>query len=724
LDLEVVDTVKAAGSDGKARRFLRDGLPKAVELASRSFTRDVIAKRFSELALDPARLDVVERTGVRVYFIGEASGYDNALGINTEGVGAKEGNPRLLFPRPYTGVGLYDSPNLIDPESGELNRAKLGERSEKDPVLPGDFVDLGSVPAGTKLSFFLIADDRRGNVNVYTPLPDRNPDGIAHMVAIAIEDSPYLILSFEDMYKGGDRDFSDCVFAVEMSAYNIQALLGRIDPWRQAKRMALLVLVIGVPTVGPLAFLAVRRAIRKARARKALAEAEQLLKAGQARKAVDVLENAKAACDSHDRARLEGLEISGFEQLGDVAGLWNLYRASEGLFEHRESASLRVGRAQVETEHFDEYQELRGTWSEREGRSDEWLALDVDVLRKQGKDTEGLALLDRESTASVEHGVLLAREAVLRAAHDPEAARALMARAIRLEPGSADVRLLQGQVIERLGGGREAEAAYVSALANAPGDPFVRDAVGEFYHRQGALRAATGTWRDGLSYPSLDVTWLKVLFWQRVSHPVEVNWSTLKPPESESRALIDFLLGVPPAEFWDAARFEPIAQSQPALLGRQEVFWLRLLQALKMTQEDEALSLLNLNRFGERSWHEELEVALLRILQFRRLGFMDPQVSSPASTCRRAHPFFATLNAWVRGEQTEGLEAFQRLATSEHVFSAACLAAGWCEAGLKLLRTPMPSGEFPTWFVRDILNALRCNRGEAKAQEFANEQGL
>ena len=61
-DLDIVDTVKQAGSDGKAERFRREVLADAAKLASESFTAEVIAQRLSELALDPARLDVVERT--------------------------------------------------------------------------------------------------------------------------------------------------------------------------------------------------------------------------------------------------------------------------------------------------------------------------------------------------------------------------------------------------------------------------------------------------------------------------------------------------------------------------------------------------------------------------------------------------------------------------------------------------------------------------------------
>lgn len=59
-----------------------------------------------------------------------------------------------------------------------------------------------------------------------------NPDGINHVVsfAYAMKDSPYLILGFEDLYGGGDRDFNDLLFAVDIGAINVAALTGTPEP--------------------------------------------------------------------------------------------------------------------------------------------------------------------------------------------------------------------------------------------------------------------------------------------------------------------------------------------------------------------------------------------------------------------------------------------------------------------------------------------------------------
>ena len=51
-----------------------------------------------------------------------------------------------------------------------------------------------------------------------------NPDGIAHTVALADSDAGLITLGFEDLYNGGDRDFDDAVFSVDVGTSNAQVL--------------------------------------------------------------------------------------------------------------------------------------------------------------------------------------------------------------------------------------------------------------------------------------------------------------------------------------------------------------------------------------------------------------------------------------------------------------------------------------------------------------------
>jgi len=51
-----------------------------------------------------------------------------------------------------------------------------------------------------------------------------NPDGIAHTVGLADTDAGLITLGFEDLYNGGDKDFDDAVFSVDIGNSNAQVL--------------------------------------------------------------------------------------------------------------------------------------------------------------------------------------------------------------------------------------------------------------------------------------------------------------------------------------------------------------------------------------------------------------------------------------------------------------------------------------------------------------------
>ena len=59
-----------------------------------------------------------------------------------------------------------------------------------------------------------------------------NADGINHVVAFAyvMANSPYLIIGFEDLVGGGDRDFNDILFAVDIGIANVKDLTATPEP--------------------------------------------------------------------------------------------------------------------------------------------------------------------------------------------------------------------------------------------------------------------------------------------------------------------------------------------------------------------------------------------------------------------------------------------------------------------------------------------------------------
>lgn len=216
--LDIVDPVMQAGSDASSANFQQKVLP-----ALDAFLQKSLGERSkvddSRMLLDPGSLNLRNESDVRVYFIGEGAGYRNTLGFNTSGSGVTTGDPQLIFPDGSSPVSTYDP-------------AKTATRTASAPLLPGDFVDLGRMAAGTMLDFFLIANGAGGGKTVFSTDKSANADGINHVVAFAyvMANSPYLVIGFEDLWGGGDRDFNDILFAVDIGVANVKALTATPEP--------------------------------------------------------------------------------------------------------------------------------------------------------------------------------------------------------------------------------------------------------------------------------------------------------------------------------------------------------------------------------------------------------------------------------------------------------------------------------------------------------------
>jgi len=161
LGLDVVDLVGKRGTDRASEDFRENDLPTMQGLVGADLSGIAVGSqvtipttserhddgkkgdesdsRSSFTAIDPAAIKLAVAADVRVYFVGEASGYHNSLGFNTGGGGVDSGDPLLIFP---------DA--TVNPAYGNNDDAK---RTKTFPLFPGDFVQLGSMDAGTELDF-------------------------------------------------------------------------------------------------------------------------------------------------------------------------------------------------------------------------------------------------------------------------------------------------------------------------------------------------------------------------------------------------------------------------------------------------------------------------------------------------------------------------------------------------------------------------------------------
>ncbi|MBX3748943.1 MAG: DUF4114 domain-containing protein [Opitutaceae bacterium] len=222
--LDIVAPVMLAGSDSASAEFQKAVLPDILKLVNTNLSETLNFAKRGSFFLDPTKLFLSTESTARVYFIGEGAGYHNTLGFNTLLDGEKTpataltADSQVIFPDASSTVSTYNVAGIS------------GKRTTKEPLLPGDFVDLGTFKSGTTLDFFLIADGANGGKNAYAAPATRNPDRLDHVVAFALPDSPYLIIAFEDLLGGGDKDYNDVIFALDIGRANIQNLISTPEP--------------------------------------------------------------------------------------------------------------------------------------------------------------------------------------------------------------------------------------------------------------------------------------------------------------------------------------------------------------------------------------------------------------------------------------------------------------------------------------------------------------
>ncbi|WP_242051526.1 DUF4114 domain-containing protein [Nostoc sp. FACHB-280] len=166
----------------------------------------IAADQVKAQKVDFSQLFLAQKHNVRVWFLNEGATYKNQLAY--ESIRGEK----------------YDKGMIFENISCDSTKNKC-ERGEKDGVLDiGDFVDLGSFKAGTQLNFLLKADGYSKtpkNGDIYGADPTLNPDGVQHLMGWKIDN--YLIMSFEDLRNGGDKDYNDTLFVVDFGKNNLKS---------------------------------------------------------------------------------------------------------------------------------------------------------------------------------------------------------------------------------------------------------------------------------------------------------------------------------------------------------------------------------------------------------------------------------------------------------------------------------------------------------------------
>lgn len=143
--------------------------------------------------------------GVEAFFINEGAGYWNKFGYSLTNDTSMD---------PYAGSANA----LKEFWDGEVNTMWNGIASKHSissnwngTMALGEGYAIGDIAAGDTVNFFL----KNGPGNVFdsgTVDNTFNKDGLQHVTTYQYED--FLVLAYEDLYGGGDKDYNDVVIAV------------------------------------------------------------------------------------------------------------------------------------------------------------------------------------------------------------------------------------------------------------------------------------------------------------------------------------------------------------------------------------------------------------------------------------------------------------------------------------------------------------------------------
>jgi len=188
-------------------------------------------KAIGAQSLDPSKLSLQYDYDINIFFLNEGANYRNQLGAIGNGTTEFE---QIVF-NDITCVKNCSHTSYRSPWE------PLGTPDGK-PLEIGDYYNLGVVKAGTSLDFFLRRDGyNRATTDIWYTQTALNSDGIQHVMAYEFKN--YLVLAWEDLNGGGDQDYNDVIFAVDLGDGNIDALVETSEP--QASRISWIPLLFG-----------------------------------------------------------------------------------------------------------------------------------------------------------------------------------------------------------------------------------------------------------------------------------------------------------------------------------------------------------------------------------------------------------------------------------------------------------------------------------------------
>lgn len=373
------------------------------------------------------------------------------------------------------------------------------------------------------------------------------------------------------------------------------------------------------------------------------------------------------------------------------------------------------------------YTNLRQQWKGRENEISSWLFMDAAERILAGQRQAAIDILTSQPLTGRDETERLIRLAALNVVEAPERSWGYLVEAAAKDPSNPDLRIFKASLLEAADKKDMALKEYVSAIQKDPADPYLKEQLADFYLRIGQYPYAMEVLQDALKEPSLDSIWLKATLWSLLISPFDISENNRDIPEGELKPLVAYILSLPPGIYWNEEAFLRLPEAENYLKTRQETFWLRVLSALKKGNESEALHLLNNHPFQDSLWAPQLSKSLITILSYRLAPKPSQNTTGafyPNINISNGQEFLNTLSELA--DQPKSIESLppnlQQLLLSKEIFAAAFLANGWEEAGIQFHAVPTMPQSFPNWIAYALTQALRNNRSDNAALEFAKVQ--
>ena len=233
--LQTAGPVMQAGSTADSKNFDTTVMPSLMSFINKNLPETVNNTKSTAFEVDPSKLVMANNYNVTATFVYENAGYHNSFGVDE--VAAGQTGPQSAFDEVTAPTAKLIFPDASTPAGGGA-AIGTGATTQDQPVVPGDFVNLGNVSKGTALDFFLVANGANGGNQVFSANESLNQDGFSqhvagfttHLFAVPQLNSPYLFLSFEDLWGGGDKDINDTIVAINVGAATVNALLATPEP--------------------------------------------------------------------------------------------------------------------------------------------------------------------------------------------------------------------------------------------------------------------------------------------------------------------------------------------------------------------------------------------------------------------------------------------------------------------------------------------------------------